>query len=117
MVRATLACALWLQGLTEKALYESEASLRELRGTDHQLSVCPVLYYGLCRIAPMTGDFATADRGIALNARRMRAGRQAGAHAGLWKRGHRAQPDPASLPGWGRRGGGLSVCHDRVASA
>ena len=60
-----LACALWLQGLTENALYESEASLGELRGTDHQLSVCPVLYYGLCRIAPMTGDFATADRGIA----------------------------------------------------
>jgi predicted ATPase/DNA-binding winged helix-turn-helix (wHTH) protein len=65
MARAMLACALWLQGLTEKALYESEASLGELRGTDHQLSVCPVLYYGLCRIAPMTGDFATADRGIA----------------------------------------------------
>ena len=65
MARAMLVRALWLQGFTEKALYESEASLDELRGTDHQLSVCRVLYYGLCRIAPMTRDFATADRGIA----------------------------------------------------
>ena len=51
--------------LDGKGSLRIEASLGELRGTDHQLSVCPVLYYGLCRIAPMTGDFATADRGIA----------------------------------------------------
>jgi hypothetical protein len=64
MARAMLACALWLQGLTEKALYESEASLGELRGTDHQLSVCPVLYYGLCRIAPMTGTSLLPIEGL-----------------------------------------------------
>ena len=29
-----------------------------------QLSLCRTLYYGICRIAPMIGDFATADREI-----------------------------------------------------
>ena len=63
--RAMLARALWLQGFTERALNEAHASLEELRGADHQLLLCRTLYYGICRIAPMIGDFATADREIA----------------------------------------------------
>src|SRR6202035_4813831 len=32
---------------------------------DHPLQLCRILYFGICRIATMTGDFATADREIA----------------------------------------------------
>jgi len=65
VARAMLARALWIQGFTEQALKEARLSLEELRGTDHPLQLCPILYHGICRIATMTGDFATADREIA----------------------------------------------------
>jgi len=65
VARAMLARALWMQGLTEQALNEARLSLKELQGTDHQLLLCRILYHGICRIATMTGDFATADREIA----------------------------------------------------
>ena len=64
MARAMLARALWLQGFAEKARHEAEASLEELRGADHRLPFCRVLYFGFCRIVPMTGDFAAAERAI-----------------------------------------------------
>jgi predicted ATPase/DNA-binding winged helix-turn-helix (wHTH) protein len=63
--RAMLARALWMQGFTERALNEAHASLQELGGADDQLLLCRTLYYGICRIAAMIGDFATADREIA----------------------------------------------------
>jgi predicted ATPase len=63
--RAMLSRALWMQGFTERALNEARASLEELHGADHQLLLCRTLYVGICRIAPMVGDFATADREIA----------------------------------------------------
>jgi predicted ATPase/DNA-binding winged helix-turn-helix (wHTH) protein len=66
MARAMLARALWLQGFVESAHSQARASLEELQGIDHQLSVCRVLYYGLCRIAPMTGDFTAAAQANAL---------------------------------------------------
>jgi predicted ATPase/Tfp pilus assembly protein PilF len=62
--RAMLARALWMQGFAEQALNEARLSLKELQGTDHQLQICPILYHGICRIATMIGDFATADREI-----------------------------------------------------
>jgi tetratricopeptide (TPR) repeat protein len=65
VARATLARTLWIQGLTEQALNETRLSLEELQGTDHRLQLCRTLYHGICRIATMTGDFATADREIA----------------------------------------------------
>jgi predicted ATPase/DNA-binding winged helix-turn-helix (wHTH) protein len=65
VARAMLARALWMQGLTDQALHEARLSLNELPNTDHQLQLCPILYHGICRIAMMTGDFATADREIA----------------------------------------------------
>ena len=58
MARALLARALWLRGFPEKARHEAQASLGEVRGADHQLTMCRVLLYGMGRIAPMTGDFA-----------------------------------------------------------
>jgi predicted ATPase/DNA-binding winged helix-turn-helix (wHTH) protein len=63
--RAMLALALWIQGFTEKALSQTRLSLEELHGADHQLELCRALHFGICRIAPMIGDFATADREIA----------------------------------------------------
>jgi len=64
MARAMLARALWLQGFTDQAVSQAQASLEDLRSTDHPLSLCRALYYGICRIAPMTGDFVTAERAI-----------------------------------------------------
>jgi predicted ATPase len=60
-----LARALWMQGFTDQALNEARLSLEELQGTDPPLQLCRILYQGICRIATMTGDFATADREIA----------------------------------------------------
>jgi predicted ATPase/DNA-binding winged helix-turn-helix (wHTH) protein len=65
VTRAMLARALWMQGLTDQALKEARLSLEELQGTDPPLQLCRILYQGICRIATMTGDFATADREIA----------------------------------------------------
>ena len=65
MARANLARTLWLQGFADRAQAEAEASLEELHGVSRQLSLCRVLYYGLCRITPMTGNRETADRAVA----------------------------------------------------
>jgi predicted ATPase len=62
--RVMLARALWMQGFTEQAINEARLSQEELQGKDQQLLLCRTLYHGICRIAPMTGDFATADREI-----------------------------------------------------
>jgi predicted ATPase len=64
MARALLARALWLRGFPERAHHEAQASLDEIRGSDHQLTMCRVLLYGMGRIAPMTGDFAAAETAI-----------------------------------------------------
>jgi predicted ATPase len=63
VVRSMLARALWIQGLIDQALHEARLSVEELQGTD-QLLLCRILYQGICRVATMTGDFATADREI-----------------------------------------------------
>jgi tetratricopeptide (TPR) repeat protein len=65
VARAMLAWTLWIQGFMEQALKEARLSLEELQGTDHPLLPCRALYFGICRIATMTGDFATAEREIA----------------------------------------------------
>jgi predicted ATPase/DNA-binding winged helix-turn-helix (wHTH) protein len=65
VTRAMLARALWMQGFADQALNEARLSLEELQGTDHPLQLCRILYQGICRIAMMIGDFATADREIA----------------------------------------------------
>jgi predicted ATPase/DNA-binding winged helix-turn-helix (wHTH) protein len=63
--RAYLARALWLQGLAEMARSEARASVDEAQPADHQLSLCRVLFYGVCFIAPMIGDFANAEQATA----------------------------------------------------
>jgi predicted ATPase len=65
MARAMLARALWMQGFTDKAHAEAGGSLEELRGADHQLALCRVIYYGIARITPMTADYETASQSIA----------------------------------------------------
>jgi predicted ATPase/DNA-binding winged helix-turn-helix (wHTH) protein len=63
--RAMLARALCMQGFAEQALNEARLSLKVLQGTDNHLLLCRTLNHGICRIATMIGDFATADREIA----------------------------------------------------
>ncbi|HWZ39500.1 MAG TPA: winged helix-turn-helix domain-containing protein [Bradyrhizobium sp.] len=63
--RVMLARALWIQGFADQAINEARLSQEELQSKDHQLLLCRTLYHGICRIATMTGDFATADREIA----------------------------------------------------
>jgi tetratricopeptide (TPR) repeat protein len=65
LARAMFARALWLQGFADTAHAEAHRSLEELHVTDRHLSLCRVLYYGMCRITPMTGDFETANQAIA----------------------------------------------------
>ena len=64
MARALLARVLWLRGFPERAHHEAQASLGEVRGSDHELTMCRVLLYGMGRITPMTGDFAAAETAI-----------------------------------------------------
>jgi hypothetical protein len=65
MARAMLARALWLQGFPDRAHRESQASIDDVRGPDHQLMMCRVLYFGIGRIAPMTGEFSAAENAVA----------------------------------------------------
>ena len=65
MARAMLARALWLLGFAERGHGEAQTALAEIEAAGHQITVCRVLYYGICRIAPMTGDFVSAERAIA----------------------------------------------------
>src|SRR4029077_11744759 len=51
-------------GFSQRALQEAQASLGEVGGSDHQLTMCRVLLYGMGRVAPMTGDFAAAETAI-----------------------------------------------------
>ena len=64
VARTWLAWTLWMLGFTEQALNEARLSLEGLQGTDNPLLLCRILYFGISRIASMTGDFATADREI-----------------------------------------------------
>ncbi len=76
--RAMLSRALWLQGFVDQAHQQAQASLDEPGPTDPQLLICRILYIGMCRLAPMTGDFVAAEQANArliqvangLNARR-----------------------------------------------
>jgi non-specific serine/threonine protein kinase len=61
--RAMLARTRWLQGFPDTAMNEALAALDEVRGRD-QLTICLVLHFSLCRIAPKTGDFAAAEHAI-----------------------------------------------------
>jgi predicted ATPase len=60
--RALLARALWLRGFADQARVEGLASLDEVLPSDRKIVFCLTAYFGICRIAPMTGDFATAER-------------------------------------------------------
>jgi predicted ATPase/DNA-binding winged helix-turn-helix (wHTH) protein len=64
VARATLARVLWIQGFADQALNEAHLSLKE-QYRDRPLQLCQILNNGICRIAMMAGDFATADREIA----------------------------------------------------
>jgi hypothetical protein len=63
--RAMLARTLWLRGFAERAHREARSALGEVRGFDHPLTMCRVLFYGMGRIAAMTGDLAAAEIALA----------------------------------------------------
>jgi predicted ATPase len=65
MARAMLARTLWLRGFPDRAHREAQASIDEERGHDSPLTMCHVLYLGIGRIAPMTGDFSAAENAVA----------------------------------------------------
>jgi predicted ATPase/DNA-binding winged helix-turn-helix (wHTH) protein len=62
---AFLSRALWLRGFIDQARRAAETSLDELATTDYPFVLCRVLYHGVCRIMPTTGDFAAAEQSIA----------------------------------------------------
>jgi predicted ATPase/DNA-binding winged helix-turn-helix (wHTH) protein len=65
MARAMLARTLWLRGFPDSAHREAQASIDEVRHHDRPLTMCHVLYLGIGRIAPMTGDFSAAEDAVA----------------------------------------------------
>ena len=62
---AFLSRALLLQGFIDQARQEAQMSLDALAGTDYPFVLCRVLYHGVCRVMPTTGDFAAAEQYIA----------------------------------------------------
>jgi predicted ATPase len=65
MARAALARTLWLRGFPDRAHREAQASIDDARGHGQQLTMCRVLYLGIGRIAPMTGEFSVAENVVA----------------------------------------------------
>jgi ATP/maltotriose-dependent transcriptional regulator MalT len=62
--RALMAYSLLIQGRVDRAYHEARASLEDLQYTDYEISRCGTLYYGMCKIATMIGDFAAAEAAI-----------------------------------------------------
>jgi tetratricopeptide (TPR) repeat protein len=60
-----LARTLWLRGFPDSAHREAQASIDEVRGHDRPVTMCHVLYLGIGRIAPMTGEFSAAENAVA----------------------------------------------------
>ena len=65
LAHAFLSRALWLRGLIDQAKREAQASLDDLPDTEVPFPLCRVLFYGVCRIMPTTGNFAAAEQSTA----------------------------------------------------
>ncbi|GEP59721.1 ATP-binding protein [Reyranella soli] len=63
--RAMLARALCLQGFIDRARAAAELSIEEVASNKSPVAFCRVHYYGMVRVALMTGDLAVTDREIA----------------------------------------------------
>lgn len=62
--RAMLARALCLQGFIDRARAAAELSIEEVSSNSSQVAFCRVHYYGMARVALMTGDLSVTDREI-----------------------------------------------------
>ena len=62
LAHAQLSRALWMLGFIDQARHEAKASLSDPRETDQPLVLCRILYFGMCRILPATGDFSAAEQ-------------------------------------------------------
>ena len=64
--RVMLARVLWLQGSVVQAQDQAQISFEEARATEHKPSLCFALGAAVYPIALRTGDFAAAERSLAL---------------------------------------------------
>ena len=65
MARSKLSRVLWLMGYVDQALELSRRTFESARSSDGQ-NKCWVLQDGLCQIALISGDLATAEDGVAI---------------------------------------------------
>jgi predicted ATPase len=63
--RSLLAMILWNQGLPDQAMSEAAATIEEAQASDHAMSLALALERA-CRVATLSGDFAYAERLIAM---------------------------------------------------
>ncbi len=66
LARAMLARVLWLQGFAEQAGAQARTSLEDAQARGHLASQLYTLVYAVCPISLMTGDFAGAERAVAM---------------------------------------------------
>ena len=66
LARSMLARVLWLRGAIDRAVKEAGAGLEIVRKMGDALSLCWVIYYGVFPVTLMMGDFAAAERAIAM---------------------------------------------------
>jgi predicted ATPase/DNA-binding winged helix-turn-helix (wHTH) protein len=65
LARARLARVLCVQGSSDQAKEQARISLEEAEAADPGFTLCWVLHHAVCPITLLTGDIATADRGVA----------------------------------------------------
>jgi predicted ATPase len=66
VARLMLARVLCLQGFIDQAKHNAQASLDDAQATDQTVTLRYVLGWAVCPISLMTGDFAAADRSVAM---------------------------------------------------
>jgi len=66
VARAMLARTVCLQGFADQARHNAQVTLEAALTADHKLGACYALGEAVCPIALMTGDYATAERSIAM---------------------------------------------------
>jgi predicted ATPase/DNA-binding winged helix-turn-helix (wHTH) protein len=64
--RAFLPRVLWLQGLPDQAMRAAESVVRDAAASGHALALCLALSPGACPVALLNGDWAAAERFIAI---------------------------------------------------
>ena len=106
LTRVFLSLALWLLGFIDQAWREVRASLDGLRAADPPLVLFRVLYFGVSRIVPATGDLAAAEQ---CNARLVEAATEI--NSPFWQTAERFASGKLMI-GWGEFAQGVAVLND-----